>query len=207
MKHKHPHSCCKLSAEPYTQWEKGVFSPSSACGPSTMAALTEYWSSQKGMDFIPGKSHFPSKAAHINYIYRHHGGTPWGMSVRSFTKGIKAYLRAPFSQYERKYKLLVRTFNDLDHYKAEIDAGRPVAIKFDKWFSLHWRRRFAYDYHWVMGIGYEESEDQKDTLLIIHDNGVRHKEGTFTLGKERRIPYTANKEIITMVSLDILQTV
>lgn len=207
MEHKNPSDCCKLTAEPYTQWEDGVSSPSSACGPATMAALTEYWSSQKGMDFIPGKSHFHTKAAHINYIYRHHGGTPWGMSVRRFTKGIRAYLRAPVSQDERKCKLSVQTFNDLEQYKAEIVAGRPVAIKFDKWFSLHWRRRFVYDYHWVLGIGYEESVDYKGTLLIIHDNGVRHREGAFTLGKERRIPYVANKDIITMVSLNIIETV
>lgn len=207
MNHRRTHSYNKLPAEAYTQWEEGVSSPSSACGPATIAALSEYWRTRKGMNFIPGKSHFYSKAAHINYIYRHHGGTPWGMSVHSFTKGIKAYLGAALSQNKQQCELIVSTFNDLEYYKAEIDAGRPVAVKFDKWFSFHWRRRFAFDYHWVLGIGYEESDGFEGSVLIIHDNGVRHKDGTFTLGKERRIPYPANKDIITMVSLNITENV
>lgn len=194
----------RLAAERYTQWDPGVASPGSACGPATLAALMEYWSTQKGRTFIPGAGSFESKAAHINYIYSHHGGTPWGMSVRSFRKAAAAYIQNAAPREENNQGLFSLTvFNDMESYITEIDAGRPVAVKFDKWFSFCWRGRYAYEYHWVLGIGYELPEDGSGPALIVHDNGVRHKGGGFTPGKERRIPYAANQEIITMVGLDI----
>ncbi|WP_232229213.1 hypothetical protein, partial [Paenibacillus zanthoxyli] len=84
----------KLNLEPYTQWEPGVRFASSACGPSTMAAITEYWGRKLGETDLIGKERFGSKAEHINYLYGRYGGRPWGMSARNFAKGIKAYLRA-----------------------------------------------------------------------------------------------------------------
>ena len=195
-------SCKKLVVEPYTQWEPEVAAPSSACGPATMAALVEYWRIQQGHGLIRGWSHFQSKAAHINYIYRHHGGNPWGMSVAGFKRGIKAFAGAAFhGEKEREYKLSVRSFKDWNEYKAEIDAGRPAAIKFDKWFSFHWNKRYAYDYHWVVGIGYEEAEDGTDSLIIL-DNGVRTA-GGFIPSRERRVDYGINKDILTIVALNI----
>lgn len=205
MKHRKNGLSNELTADPYTQWETGVESPSSACGPATMAALTEYWNTQLGMDFIRGKGHFHSKAAHINYIYSHHGGTALGMSTRCFVKGITAYIKASISPKE-EHKLSITTFNDFDVYKAEIDAGRPVAVKFDKWFNFRWRGNFAYDYHWVLGIGYEVPDNGDRPILIVQDNGVRYRDGRITLCKERHIPYFANKDIITMVGMNILKT-
>jgi len=196
-------SCKKLAVEPYTQWEPEVSAASSACGPSTMAALLEYWRTRQGHGFIQGWSHFNSKAAHINYIYRHHGGTPWGMSVRSFKRGIEAYIGAAFNSEEApRHKLSLRTFNDFDQYKAEIDAGRPVAIKFDKWFSFHWKGSFTYDYHWVIGTGYEHAVDSQEATLIILDNGGKVP-GSFIPSRERRVDYVLNKDILTMVALNI----
>ncbi|WP_198015890.1 C39 family peptidase [Paenibacillus sp. HW567] len=194
----------QLKVEPYTQWEPGVSSPGSACGPATMAALMEYWHTHNGRRFIPGTGHFVSKAAHINYIYSHHGGAPWGMSVRGFTRGVEAYLKAALPYKERRHKpVRVSAFNGMERYKAEIDAARPVAVKFDKWFSFRWRESYAYDYHWVLGIGYDETDIETGPVLIVQDNGIRHKSGGFTPGKERRIPYQPNQEIITMVALNI----
>lgn len=194
----------KLAVEPYTQWEPEVASPSSACGPATMAALAEYWSTQQGQDFIQGSSYFHSKAAHINYIYRHHGGTPWGMSARGFKKGMKAYLRAALDTKEnRRRKISITTFNDFDLYKKEIEADRPVAIKFDKWSTLRWRGKYVYDYHWVMGIGYEETSDGEGLTLILLDNGARTLDGRYNPSRERRVDYVINKDILTMVALNI----
>lgn len=119
MKHGQPRISKKLPAEPYTQWEVGVESPSSACGPATMAALAEYWNTHLGADFIRGKGHFPSKAAHINYIYSHHGGRPWGMSVRRFTKGLKNYIHSVILPKDQQ-KLLITTFNDFEVYKQKL---------------------------------------------------------------------------------------
>jgi len=197
----------RLVVEPYSQWEAGVASPSSACGPATMAALVEYWNTRQQQSFIHGQSHFHSKAAHINYIYSNHGGTPWGMSVKGFMKGLKAYIRsspAPGDNGDRR--LLLSSFNDFKRYKEEIDAGRPVAVKFDKWFSFRWKEGYAYDYHWVIGTGYEQAADGGGETLIILDNGVRTPDGSYTPSKERRIDYSLNKDILTMVSMNIEET-
>ncbi|WP_410513185.1 C39 family peptidase [Paenibacillus sp. BR2-3] len=194
----------KLRVEPYTQWEPGVASPSSACGPATMAALAEYWSTRLGQAYIHGQSHFHSKAAHINYIYSYHGGAPWGMSVKGFKKGINDYIGAPSSAGEgRRLEISLSTFNDIALYKMEIDDGRPVALKFDKWFTFRWKGRYVYDYHWVLGIGYEEAEAGKGTALIILDNGVKTADGSFMPSRERRVNYELNKNILTMVALNI----
>ncbi|WNS41903.1 C39 family peptidase [Paenibacillus sp. MMS20-IR301] len=194
-----------LKAEPYTQWEAGVEASSSACGPATMAALMEYWHTRKGRLFIRGNSHFDSKAAHINYIYTHHGGTPWGMSVGGFIRGLRAYIREAAPRGADKSGLLaVSSFNDAGRYRSEIDAGRPVALKFDKWFSFRWRGKYVFDYHWVLGIGYEDNRDGT-LMLIVHDNGIRHKGRGYTPGRERRIPYAPNQPILTMVAVHIAQ--
>ncbi|OKP87133.1 C39 family peptidase [Paenibacillus sp. P32E] len=194
----------RLEVEPYTQWEPGVASPGSACGPATMAALIEYWHTRRGYGRIPGSGHFDSKAEHINYIYSHHGGTPLGMSARSFAKGLQAYIGAALPRVERRRRpVSVSVFNDMGRYRAEIDAGRPVAVKFDKWFSLRWRGRYAYDYHWVLGIGYDLTDTGAGPALIVQDNGIRHKNGGFTPGRERHIPYLPNQPILTMVALNI----
>ncbi|MBT2289882.1 C39 family peptidase [Paenibacillus albidus] len=191
----------RLAIEPYTQWEEGVESPGSACGPATMAALTEYWNSRQGVQQVRGKKAFGSRAAHINHIYRHHGGRPWGMSVHGFTKGLKAYLAESLPLKDLRGGLSIRTLTDIAQYKAEIDAGRPVALKFDKWFHFRWRGRYAYDYHWVMGIGYETGGS--GPVLIVHDNGVRYRDGSFARGQERLIDYESNQEIMTMVAVNI----
>lgn len=127
------------------------------------------------------------------------------MSARSFAKGLRAYViqAAPHGTDSRKL-LAVSVFNDIGRYKAEIDAARPVALKFDKWSSLRWRGRYVYDYHWVLGIGYEDNADGT-CALIVHDNGVRHPGRGYTPGRERRIPYAANRGILTMVALNIAE--
>ncbi|KWX72699.1 C39 family peptidase [Paenibacillus jilunlii] len=200
MREEHPE--IRLDVEPYTQWEPGVSSPGSACGPATIAALMEYWHTRRGCSLIPGAGHFHSKAAHINYIYSHHGGKPWGMSARGFVKGLQGYLGAALPREHRK-PFSVSLFNHMQRYQAEIDAKRPVAVMFDKWFSLRWRGSYAYDYHWVLGTGYDMTDAAAGPVLIVQDNGIRHKNGGFTPGRERRIPYLPNRSILTMVALHI----
>ncbi|SEU23733.1 C39 family peptidase [Paenibacillus sp. NFR01] len=192
----------RLHVEPYTQWEPEVASPGSACGPATLAALMEYWHTVQGRERIRGKSHFGSKAAHINYIYRRHGGRPWGMSAGRFVRGARAYLAADVSSEGTEVPCSIDVFNDLERYKAEIDAGRPVALKFDKWSKLRWRGRYAYDYHWTLGIGYEETGNA-DALLLVLDNGARTRGGGFRVSRERRIPYAPNQAVLTMVGVNI----
>lgn len=126
------------------------------------------------------------------------------MSVRSFVRALNRYIRsASGKDGSNGRQHAVAVFNDIERYKAEIDAGRPVALKFDKWFSFRWRMDFAYDYHWVLGIGYEEPEGGSGPVLIVHDNGLRLRGGGYRPGQERSIPYKPNEAVVTMVSLDI----
>lgn len=127
------------------------------------------------------------------------------MSVHGFSKGVKAYIRSAIPDSFNKRMVSTAVFNDLERYKQEIDAGRPVALKFDKWSGLRWQGRYAYDYHWVLGIGYEDTDKGQDAQLIVHDNGTRYQGGGFSPGTERRIPYKGNKDIITMVALSIAE--
>ncbi|MBO1912267.1 hypothetical protein J4G37_46665, partial [Microvirga sp. 3-52] len=76
----------------------------------------------------------------------------------------------------------------------EIDNGRPVAAKFDKWFTLRWRGKFAFDYHWVPVVGYEKNGNE--LLLIVHDNGGRNRTSQL-----RTISYKKNKSILTFVKI------
>jgi hypothetical protein len=205
---KHELTSHKLTIEPYSQWEHGVSSSGSACGPATMAAITEYWSSRLGNASvqIPGKEHFGSRAAQINHLYSRHGGRPWGMSVRGFLRGLRAFLRTSGAEVAGSSGVLALdayVFNDWEIYKAEIDAGRPVAVKFDKWTGFRWRGQYAYDYHWVVGIGYEETLGSKGHVLIVHDNGSRYTDGITAPGEERRVNFAVNRSIITMVGLSI----
>ncbi|QWU16554.1 Peptidase_C39 like family protein [Paenibacillus sophorae] len=190
----------KLNLEPYTQWAQGVRFASSACGPATMAAITEYWGRKLGEPNLIGKERFRSKTEHINHLYARYGGRRWGMSARGFEKGIKAYLRTSLGNAPA---IRLRSFNDFALYKAEIDAGRPVAVKFDKWFSLRWFGNYAYNYHWTVGTGYEMTEP--NLWLIVQDNGSKRANGGFTASRERRIEYAANREVITMVAVDLIR--
>ncbi|MNC12839.1 hypothetical protein D3C76_76770 [compost metagenome] len=124
------------------------------------------------------------------------------MSARGFARGLRAYLGAALP-YEKRKRFSAALFNDMQRYQAEIDAKRPVAVKFDKWFSLRWRGRYAYDYHWVLGTGYDLTDEATGPVLIVQDNGMRHKNGGVNPGRERRIPYLPNQDILTMVALNI----
>lgn len=83
---------------------------------------------------------------------------------------------------------------DIEGLKNEIDEGRPVAAKFDKWFSFHWFGKFVFDYHWVPVIGYKESEN--GVILIVHDNGGRNRDS-----RVREIPYEPHKDILSFVKI------
>lgn len=186
----------KLNLEPYTQWAPGVRSSASACGPATMAAIAEYWGRRLGLSALIGLERFRSKAEQINHVYDRYGGKPWGMSARGLVKGIGAYFRSALGDTST---IQLRSFNDFALYKAEIDADRPVAVKFDKWLSLRWTGNYAFDYHWTVGIGYELTE--LGPRLIVQDNGARRADGGYTASRERLIDYMENRAVITMVSV------
>jgi hypothetical protein len=120
----------------------------------------------------------------VSDLYRSFGGTPLGLSVRKFIRGASRILGSGWT---------VRKCS-LDELKEEILAGRPVAAKFDQWFSFRWFGKFAFAYHWVPVVGF--SEEGGDTVLIVHDNGGRGRPSRI-----RRVSYLRNRPILTFVRI------
>ena len=146
----------------------------SACGPVTAYLMLNH--------------HFPSATSYsVNELYRLLGGTRIGLFTWRFMTNMK--------------KLLGNDWNvtrcSIDEVIQQIDAGHPVAAKFDKWFTLRWGGKYEFDYHWVPIIGYDKSAD--DVTLIIHDNG-----GINRSSKLRRVSYNKNKPILTFIKMEQL---
>lgn len=120
------------------------------------------------------------------------------MSARRLARGLEAYLRTGLGS---GYAVSTHRIREFAAYKAEIDAGRPVAVKFDKWFSLRWKGRYAFDYHWTVGIGYEIAGGER--RLIVQDNGAGNADGGYSASRERRIGYKAHADVLAMVSVTI----
>ena len=187
----------KLKAAPFSQYESGVGSPGSACGPATMAALSQYWR-DRGFGRLPGPEADSSKAGLINHMYTRYGGRPWGMGARRLARGLEELVNE--AGYGSESSGVTSIFNDFGRYCQEIEAGRPVAVKFDRWLKLRWRGQYAFDYHWVLGIGWQEDAAGGRTSLIVQDNGGRTPGGLALPGRERTIDYESNRPVLTMVS-------
>lgn len=121
---------------------------------------------------------------YVNDLYRQLGGTKIGLFKWRFIRNLQKILGSHWIVKECSTEELLQ----------EIDAGRPVAAKFDKWFSFHWFGKFNYDYHWVPVIGYKKSK--QGIVLIVHDNGGRNRESRI-----REIPYKPNRQILSFIKI------
>ncbi|MDO3412723.1 hypothetical protein QWJ34_23350 [Saccharibacillus sp. CPCC 101409] len=193
-----------ISFQPYTQWETGIRSSASACGPAAMAALIRFWEEriaargpQTSFARLPGD---PAQA--VNRLYAAYGGTPLGMGAPLLARGLRRHLGAALREGGLAGRVQARRLRGFDAYCGEIDAGRLVAVKFDKWFALRWFGRYAFDYHWTVGCGYR-IDDAGRAWLIVHDAGTRYKDGTYAASRERLIEYAPNRSVLTMVALTI----
>ncbi|PCD84347.1 hypothetical protein CNQ87_08180 [Lysinibacillus fusiformis] len=63
-------------------------------------------------------------------MYANRGGTFYGMSVKGVRSGLENEAIA------RGYSASSSSFNNFFSYKTEIDNNRPLAVKFDKYFTL-----------------------------------------------------------------------
>ncbi|WOV86454.1 hypothetical protein QWT69_11065 [Sporosarcina oncorhynchi] len=143
----------------------------SACGPVTVYTILNYHLYNTGQ--LP-----------INTLYRLLGGTKIGLFTWRLIRNLRKLLGPSWVVQQC----------DIDELKLELDAGRPVAAKFDKWFTFHWFGTFSYDYHWVPVIGYKMSN--QGLLLIVHDNGGRQRDSRI-----REIPYEPNRKILSFVQI------
>ncbi|MCG7345440.1 hypothetical protein MHZ92_14985 [Sporosarcina sp. ACRSL] len=145
------------------------FQPS-ACGPVTAFTILRHHRSDSGTN--------------VNNLYRLLGGTRIGLFKWRFIRNLRKLL-GPGWTVEKC---------GVEDVKSEIDEGRPVAAKFDKWFSFRWFGTFAFDYHWVPVIGYKESDI--GLILLIHDNGGRNRESRIL-----EIAYEPNRPIVSFVKI------
>ncbi|MFF2015317.1 C39 family peptidase [Paenibacillus sp. NPDC058177] len=175
----------KITITTFDQYETGVNHSASACGPTTMAAISEYWRQYRGFNLLPSTIYYGSKAATINHFYSEHGGFIGGMSVA----GVKIGLEMHNGDFYRSASASV--ISGYNAYRNEINANRPVAVKFDKKFTFFepdWD--YAYTYHWTVGKGY--AYDSFDSMIIVNDNtGTK---------QEHYIDFPTNQPILSMVA-------
>jgi len=145
----------------------------SACGPVTARVLMD----QISPNALPYD---------VNELYKLLGGTKIGLSKRRLICKMREVLGADWTVAECSIDEVIR----------QIDSGRPVAAKFDKWFSFRWRGSYEFDYHWVPVIGYEEKDH--DVELIIHDNGGRNRPS-----QVRHVSYQRNKPVLSFVKIEL----
>ncbi|MGE6488893.1 hypothetical protein [Paenisporosarcina sp. NPDC076898] len=143
----------------------------SACGPVTAMTILRYW--------MPNSCPYD-----VNRLYRLLGSTRIGL----FTWRLKRNLRILLGP---AWEVDICA---LEEAIMELRAGRPVACKFDRYFSFHWFGSYDFAYHWVPLIGFEEKEN--GLTLIIHDNGGRNR-----ASRIREISYKKNQDIVTFVKI------
>lgn len=143
----------------------------SACGPVTAYTILRY------------HEHDLAKSC-VDDIYRLLGGMKIGLFKWRFVWRLRRLL-GPEWTIENC---------GLEELKKEIEAGRPVAAKFDKWFSFHWFGKYVFDYHWVPVVGFKETEN--GIILLVHDNGGRNRDSQM-----REIAYEPNQAILSFIKI------
>jgi len=161
----------QLSIHGKSQYDASI-SPNyrnSACGPTTVHVILNY---------------LDESAPPINALYKLLGSTKIGL----FKWRLIRNLRRLHPTWD------IRNCS-LKEALQEIDAGRPVAIRFDRYFSLNWRdKKSAFAYHWVPLIGYEIRDDE--LLLIFHDNGGPNRES-----KIRTALFKDNEKVLSFIKI------
>ncbi|WP_342515221.1 hypothetical protein MKY34_08575 [Sporosarcina sp. FSL K6-1522] len=144
----------------------------SACGPVTARVILD--------QFAPEVCPYDA-----NKLYTMLGSTRIGLSKRRLIGNLRNLLGAGWTVADCT----------VEEVKRQIDRGYAVAAKFDKWFTFRWRGHYAFDYHWVPVIGYEETDN--DVMLIIHDNGGRNRPS-----QVRQVSYKRNKPVLSFVKIE-----
>ncbi|REB04865.1 hypothetical protein DVB69_17020 [Sporosarcina sp. BI001-red] len=143
----------------------------SACGPVTAAVILHYLNA-------------PISRVPVNKLYKLLGSTRIGLFTWRFVHRLKKLLG---DEWEIRKCSLSEALQELEN-------GRPVAAKFDKWFSFKWNGQYEFDYHWVPVIGYDKNAS--DVILAIHDNGSPSSDSHVRL-----VSYRKNQEILSFVKI------
>ena len=145
----------------------------SACGPTTINVILNYV--RKNQD-VPHKN--------INELYKLLGTTKIGLFKWRMIRNLKKLLGDNWRVEECTVNVAL----------DELRAGRPVAMKFDKYFSFNWFAKPMFRYHWVPLVGYEIRAGK--LYLKIHDNGGRNRES-----KVRDVLYEENRDVLSFVKI------
>lgn len=164
----------QLNVKGLSQYDESINAQyqSSACGPITALTILRYW--------MPNSSPYDA-----NQLYRLLKTTRIGLFSRRFKHNLRKLLGSSWEIDSCS----------IDEAKSELLEGRPVACKFDCYFSFHWFGKYEYAYHWVPLIGFEENEN--DLTLILHDNGGRNRESRI-----RNVSYKQNQDILTFIKMN-----
>lgn len=143
----------------------------SACGPVTASVMLH-------------DLNLPISRVPVNKLYKLLGTTRIGLFTFRFVHRLQKLLGDG-------WEVRKCTLSEVLH---ELENDRPVAAKFDKWFSFNWNGKYEFDYHWVPVIGYEKTAN--DVILAIHDNGSPSSPSTV-----RFVSYRKNQEVLSFVKV------
>jgi hypothetical protein len=143
----------------------------SACGPTTANVILNY---------ICQETELSKKS--INELYNYLGASKIGLFKWQMIRKLQKLLG-------NEWEVSECTVNEA---MMELQNGRPVAMKFDKYFSFKWHLQPTYRYHWVPLIGYEIRAGK--LYFIIHDNGGRNRKS-----EVREVLYEQNREVLSFV--------
>lgn len=161
----------QLPVQGYSQYDSSIQTDyqASACGPVTAYVLLNY--------LFPNTNPYQP-----NELYNKLGGTRIGLFTYRFVHNMRKLLGPDWLIEKCSLELAL----------DELKSNRPVALKFDKYFTLKWHKKYTFSYHWVPLIGYELENDE--LFLIIHDNGGRNRDSSI-----RKVRYVENASILTFV--------
>lgn len=145
----------------------------SACGPTTAKVILNAVCQNE-----------PLSQKSVNELYKLLGTTRIGMFKWRFVKKMKKLLGD-------QYLVADCTVNEAIE---ELRHGRPVAVKFDKYFSFKWTAKPIFNYHWAVLVGYEIRNDE--LFLIVHDNGSKKRPS-----KLREFLYEKNSDVLSFVKI------
>lgn len=161
-----------LPFEGLSQYDRAIDSKKrgSACGPVTAAAIFRFHENEN---------------LGVNEVYRLLGTTPIGL----FTwRLLRNFRKIAGSQYH------IEKTRSISEVKQELLDGRPLAMKFDRYFTFRWFSKPLFNYHWVPLIGFEDKED--DVILYFHDNGKRNRPS-----KIRTVSYNNHRSVLSFVKI------
>ncbi|WP_033542669.1 C39 family peptidase [Planococcus sp. CAU13] len=142
----------------------------SACGPVTAAAIYNFHENEK---------------LGINEIYKVLGTTSIGLFTWRLMRNFR---KIAGSRYR------IEKIRSIAEVKEELLQGRPLAMKFDRYFSFRWFSKPMFNYHWVPLIGFEDKAD--DVILYFHDNGKRNRPSRI-----RTVSYSSQRSVLSFVKI------